>query len=189
MSRELTRKSYINRVLKSKRFTGSRLVLLGALCVLLWAISEWFIRWDAMDGLWKAYFNLAKKNDIPLLSAVKNLWDTKEARKDLIVLAFLALSAVFSAAVIVFHDFRRITIFTLIASAGIAAYDPYRSIWPLIFNLSTITRLGGCALMAVGSAIKLFSISAFKIKAGKKYDKRHLSNPSTRIPRRLNTGR
>ena len=51
---------------------------------------------EAVDGVTKAYFGLVREGDITLRRALENLWNTPEARSDLLSFVYLALTAVFS---------------------------------------------------------------------------------------------
>jgi len=82
-----------------KPLAGGKLVLLGALIMFIWSGWECILRYDAMDGMTKAYMNLVKNHNIPIREAIQTIWDTPEARQDwinIIVLAAIAVFALFS---------------------------------------------------------------------------------------------
>ena len=74
----------------------NRLILFGALVMLAWTLWEGAVRYEAVDGVTKAYFGLVREGDITLRRALENLWNTPEARSDLLSFVYLALTAVFS---------------------------------------------------------------------------------------------
>lgn len=82
-----------------KPLMGAKLVLLGALVMFIWAGWECILRYDAMDGMTKAYMNLVKTHNIPIREAIQNIWNTPEARADwmnIIILGAIAIFALFS---------------------------------------------------------------------------------------------
>lgn len=190
MRSSLTRKQYIRKSLRGKRYTGSWLVLLGWMTLLLWSLTEFAIRYDAMDGVLEAYFGLVRDGDITLHRALEKIWETKEAVKDLTVLVVLAVSALISVVSALFHDSHRFTVISLVFAMVICAYDPYDSWFAFLFNLSTVIRIAGCALVLAGSVLKITSVTSAKLRAGMKYDKAHKKAiPSTRIPQRSSARR
>ncbi len=80
----------------SRPLAGGKLVLLGALVMMVWAGWECVLRFDAMDGMTKAYMNLVKNNNIPLKEAIRTIWETPEARQDWMNLMVLSSIAVFA---------------------------------------------------------------------------------------------
>ena len=180
MKNDTDRKKYIRGKLRGARVNGSWLTLLGCLMLLIWAFGEFIIRYDAMDGIMEAYFRLVKKGEVGLWTALKNLWETEEARKDLLTMLLVALSGVCSALGILTSQTRGAAVPVLIFAAALLAFNPYSTLLAVILNYSV--RIAGCAVTIAGSVIKLVSIKTKKLEAGAKYDRLNAPKQEARVP-------
>lgn len=145
----------IRRAVYRAPLPGRTLTLYGALIMLAWSVWECIIRVDAMDGVTKAYFRLAREQGTPLYDALRILWDTEEARRDILNPLILGLIALFALIVILLH--RRWTPgFAFIPICVAAAFfHTSDSLIVRALNLFETMKLASCAAVAAGSGVKI----------------------------------
>jgi hypothetical protein len=175
------RKAYVRKKLKARTLPGSELVLCGALVLLIWALGDFLTRLDAMDGLLKVEFNRIQQGKATLGETVGDIWSEPEARRDFLTLIVLAFSCLLGIFGIVTHRMRT-GIATLVGGTIVLAYDPSRSLILKLVNYNTYVRLTACAILIVGSIIKIIYVLSAKRKYYAKYDKKHLPEVRERVP-------
>ena len=145
----------IRRAVYRTPLPGRTLTLLGALLMLAWSVWECAVRLDAMDGVTKAYFRLAREQGTPLGEALRVLWDTEEARKDLLNPAILGCVALFSLFALVLH--RRWKPGFLCVPVCVAILFFHTSDIRIVraLNLFETMKLASCAAVAAGSGCKI----------------------------------
>lgn len=138
----------------------NRLVLFGALAMLAWALWEGAVRLEAVDGITRAYFGLVKEGDIPLGRALENLWNTPEARHDLLSFVYLALIAVFSVFCLLLRKRWRAGLIMLPLCALVLTYQP--ATLPLLraLNLFELMKDASAIAVALGAATNIVSALA-----------------------------
>lgn len=166
------RKQYLKEELKSRRYTGSTLVLLGCLTLLVWAVSDLVTRIDAVDGMLLAYFNLVKNSEISLKTAIGNLVKTPEAMKDLYGLLYLGGAAVLAFIFSIFHGRRSSVCPSILIGLIILFTGPGGTVLSPLLTVSFIVKAASAALLIAGSGIKIASIRRQKLLLSKKYEKK-----------------
>ena len=134
------------------------LVSLFAVCLLVYSFGELLLRYDAMDGLWQAYFKLVKEGDITLRRALENLWSVDEMRKDFMTLLLTAATALYSAFAALTGSRRFGTYFVLLVSIplGLYSFEPIRAAL--------------CGGIFISELVKLISIYSYRHKFSEKYE-------------------
>ena len=175
------RKAYVRNKLKTKALPGGELILCGALVLTVLLLGDLLNRIDAMDGLLKVEINRIQQGKSTVAETVNEIWSEPEARKDFLTLIMLAFGCMLGIFGIITHKMRT-GVATLIGGTIVLAYDPSRSFILKLINYNTYVKIGACALLIVGSLIKILYIYAVKRQYYAKYDKKHLRETSERTP-------
>ncbi len=135
----------------------NRLLLFGALAMLAWTLWEGAVRLEAVDGITKAYFALVKEGDITLGRALENLWNTPEARRDLLSFVYLALTAMFSVFCLLMRRHWKAGLAILPLCALVLSYRPATN--PLLhaLNLFELIKDVSVAAVALDAAANIVS--------------------------------
>ena len=167
-----------------KPLAGGKLVLLGALVMFIWAGWECILRYDAMDGMTKAYMNLVKTHNIPIREAIETIWNTPEARQDWINIIVLAAIAVFALFAFFLSRFWKPGFLVIPMCAMILFYHTSESLLVRTLNLFEAIKLACAGAIICGEGMNIFSALQRKWKykkqltAGKK-SARRLSSRGT----------
>ena len=174
---------------------GGKLILLGALVMLIWAVWECAVRIDAMDGMTRAYFNLVKDGKLSLPDAFSNIWNTPKARQDWLNPAYLCLIALFSVIAVFLHNKWKTAFLFVPACVLILFYKPTDSLILSAFNLFEVIKFAAAGAVAVGNGMNVYAAlhrRRMYIKRLKERERRrkleackHGRNPKTLIPQRL----
>ncbi len=179
-----------------KPLAGGKLILLGALVMFIWSGWECILRYDAMDGMTKAYMNLVKNYNIPIREAIKNIWDTPEARQDWINIIVLALIAVFALFSFFFSRFWKPAFLVIPVCAMILFYHTSESLIVRTLNLFESIKYVSAGAIIAGEGLNVYSALQRKRKfkkqlASGKRATRHLpahGTSKTLIPERKHPG-
>lgn len=161
-----------------KPLAGGKLVLLGALIMFIWSGWECILRYDAMDGMTKAYMNLVKNNNIPIQEAIRTIWDTPEARQDWLNIITLAAIAVFALFSFFFSRFWKPGFIVIPACAIIMLYHTSDSLLVRTLNLFEGIKYVSAGAVIFGESLNIYSAFQRKrkfrkaLKAGKKAPRR-----------------
>lgn len=153
MKKNKALKEYIYR----KPLLGGKLVLLGALAMLIWAGWECVVRYDAMDGMTKAYINLAKNNSIPLREAVETIWNTPEARQDWLNLIVLGAVSVFALFTFFFSRYWKIGFLVIPVCALVMLFHTSDSVLLRTLNLFETVKFASAGAVMAGEAMNIYS--------------------------------
>lgn len=185
----------------------NRLILFGALVMLAWTLWEGAVRYEAVDGVTKAYFGLVREGDITLRRALENLWNTPEARQDLLSFVYLALTAVFAIVCLCLRKRWRAGFAILPLCALVLTYRPATNPLLRALNLFELIKDVSAVSVALGAAVNI--VSAFprrrrktpakQIPGGNAYEwevksvpapkKDRFGSSRTRVPRRTEHGK
>ena len=191
----MNRKAYLKHAVYRNPLPGRHWIYLGALVMLVWAVWEGVLRWDAMDGMSKAYVELVRRTGTPVSEAIKIIWQTPDARKDWLNLVYLTLIALFSLASLLCA--RRWKPGFLMIPTCIAVFLFHTSHVFLVqaLNLFEVFKAGACGMIALGSTVNIISAERRMVVARKKLaeEKRRTAKLShgtsrTLIPERKTTG-
>ena len=185
----------------------NRLILFGALVMLAWTLWEGAVRYEAVDGVTKAYFGLVREGDITLRRALENLWNTLEARSDLLSFVYLALTAVFSVVCLFLRKKWKAGFAIIPLCALVLAYRPATNPILRALNLFELIKDVSAVSVALGAAVNI--VSAFprrkkktpvkQLSGNKAYEweiksvpapkKDRFGSPRTHVPRRTEHGK
>lgn len=171
MKKNKALKEYIYR----KPLLGSKLALLGALVMFLWAGWECLLRYDAMDGMTMAYMNLVKNNSIPLREAVETIWNTPEARQDWLNLIVLSSIAVFGLFTFFFSRFWKPGILVIPVCILIMFYHTSDSMIVRTLNLFEAVKLASAGAVVCGETLNIYSALQRKHRYKKQLAQKHRS--------------
>ena len=153
--------------------------MLGALVMMVWAGWECVLRYDAMDGMTKAYMNLVKNNNIPLKEALKTIWETPEARKDWMNLIILAGIAVFALIPFFMSRYWKPGFLVIPACAAIMLYHTSDLVIIRALNLFETVKFASAGAIIFGESLNIHSA----LHRRRKYKKRlSASRKARRIP-------
>lgn len=185
----------------------NRLILFGALIMLAWTLWEGAVRYEAVDGVTKAYFGLVREGDITLRRALENLWNTPEARSDLLSFVYLALTAAFSVVCLFLRKKWKAGFAIIPLCALVLAYRPATNPILRALNLFELIKDVSAVSVALGAAVNI--VSAFprrkkktpvkQLSGNKAYEweiksvpapkKDRFGSPRTHVPRRTEHGK
>lgn len=99
----MNRKTALKRAVYKTPLPGRSFIMWGAIIMLVWAAWECVLRVDAMDGMTKAYFTLAREGEISVGRAIQIIWETPQARKDWLNPVYLCSIALLALCSLIFH--------------------------------------------------------------------------------------
>lgn len=151
----MTRKAYLKRAVYCQPLAGRRWMAWGGLVMLIWALWEGMLRFDAMDGMTQAYFQLARSQGTPLMEALKIIWETPQARKDWLNIVYLALIAGLALATLALH--RRWKPGFVLIPACVAVFLFHTGHSPLmqLMNLFEGLKAVACGMIAFGAGANI----------------------------------
>ena len=141
----------------SRPLAGGKLILLGALVMMVWAGWECVLRFDAMDGMTKAYMNLVKNNDIPLKEALQTIWETPEARQDWTNLFVLSGIAVFALFPFFMSRYWKPGFLIIPACAAIMLYHTSDLVIIRTLNLFEAVKFASAGAVILGEGLNIHS--------------------------------
>lgn len=156
-----------------KPLMGAKLVLLGTLVMFIWSGWECILRYDAIDGMTKAYMNLVKTHNIPIREAISNIWDTPEAREDLMNIIVLGAIAVFALFSFFFSRFWKPGFVIIPVCAMVMFYHTSDSLIVRTLNLFESIKYVSAGAVILGEGMNIYSALLRKrkfkkqLKAGK----------------------
>lgn len=157
---------------------GGKLVLLGALVMFIWAGWECILRYDAMDGMTRAYINLVKTYNIPIREAIENIWNTPEARQDWINIIVLASISVFALISFFLSRFWKPGFIIIPMCILVMSYSTTESLIVKTLNLFESIKYLSAGAVMTGEALNIFTAVHRKrlykkqLSAGKKSRRR-----------------
>lgn len=156
----------------------NRFILFGALVMLAWTLWEGAVRLEAVDGFAKAYFTLVKEGDITLRRALENLWNTPEARRDLLSFVYLALTAVFSVVSLLLRKRWKASFAILPLCVLVLIYRPATNPLLRALNLFELIKDVSAVSVAIGAGVNLVAA----IPSRRRLDKSKAELPCGKIP-------
>lgn len=148
--------------------SGGKLVLLGSLIMFIWSGWECILRYDAMDGMTKAYMNLVKTYNIPIREAIENIWNTPEARQDWINIIVLGAIAVFALFSFFFSRFWKPGFFVIPVCLLVMSYHTSNSLIVRTLNLFESIKYVCAGAMITGESLNIYSALVRKHKYKKR---------------------
>ncbi|MBQ3668455.1 MAG: hypothetical protein II920_04420 [Clostridia bacterium] len=191
------RKKYIKKRLKKNPPKGGELVLYGSIIILIWALGELNAAYTYIIAWFKTDMRIIEQGYI---TAKEYFFDvilkTPEALNAIRELAILCLSILMGIIGIVFRN-RKISIPMIITAAVLSVYEVADPFWMKVTDYTRYVKLLGCALILMGSAIKIITWVVKRNRAAVKFDKTHKPKglsaqerkAKTLIPERINTNR
>lgn len=180
----MARKSALKRAIYRTPLPGWQFIFWGTLAMLAWAVWEFTVRWDAMDGMTKVFFGLVEDGTITLKNALERIWDEPKARADWINLIYLAACALF-ALIAHFVKRRFAPCFIIIPGCVMIAY--YRidgSAIASMLNLFTIIRCGAACLIALGASLNIITYYKRRAAYNRRIKQKRAERLSTEAKRR-----
>ncbi|MBR3927385.1 MAG: hypothetical protein IKJ65_00125 [Clostridia bacterium] len=153
-------KEYIYR----RPLLGGKLVLLGALVMFIWSGWECILRYDAMDGMTKAYMNLVKTYNIPIREAIKNIWNTPEARQDWMNIIVLGSISLFGLFAFFFSRFWKPGFFIIPVCVLVMSYSTTDSLIVKTLNLFESIKYVSAGAVIAGEGLNIYSAFVRKHK-------------------------
>ncbi len=192
----MKQKKALREYIYRKPLTGGKLVLLGALVMFIWAGWECILRYDAMDGMTKAYMNLVKTHNIPVREAIQNIWDTPEAREDWLNIIILGAIAVFALFSFFFSRFWKPGFVIIPVCAMVMFYHTSDSLIVRTLNLFEGIKFVSAGAVIFGESLNIYSAFQRKrkfrkqLKVGKKAQRRLPAHGTSKtlIPERKKPG-
>lgn len=175
----MKRKKALREYIYRKPLIGGKLVLLGALVMFIWSGWECILRYDAMDGMTKAYMNLVKTYNIPIREAIENIWNTPEAREDWLNIIILGAIAVFALFSFFFSRFWKPGFLVIPVCALIMFYHTSDSLIVRTLNLFEGIKFVSAGAVMAGEGLNIYSAIQRKRKFRKELKSRKAA------PRRL----
>lgn len=153
----MAKKSALKRAVFKTPLPGWQFIFWGTLAMLAWAVWEFTVRWDAMDGMTKVFFGLVEDGTITLKNAMERIWDEPAARADWINLIYLAACALFAFFA---HISKRKFAPCFIIIPGcvmIASYGIDGSAIASMLNLFNTIRCGAACAIALGASLNIIA--------------------------------
>lgn len=174
----MKQKKALREYIYRKPLIGGKLVFLGALVMFIWSGWECILRYDAMDGMTKAYINLVKTYNIPVREAIQNIWNTPEAREDWLNILILGSIAVFALVSFFLSRFWKPGFLVIPVCAAIMFYHTSESMIVRTLNLFEGIKFVSALAVMSGESMNIYSALQRKrrflkeLKAGKKAPRR-----------------
>ena len=192
----MKQKKALREYIYRKPLIGGKLVFLGALVMFIWSGWECILRYDAMDGMTKAYMNLVKTHNIPIREAIQNILDTPEARADLMNIIVLGAIAVFALFAFFFSRFWKPGFLVIPVCALIMFYHTSDSLIVRTLNLFESIKFVSAGAVIAGESLSICSALQRKrkfrkqLKAGKSAPRRLPAHGTSKtlIPERKKPG-
>ncbi|MBQ1257826.1 MAG: hypothetical protein IIX93_11220 [Clostridia bacterium] len=192
----MKQKKALREYIYRKPLIGGKLVFLGALVMFIWSGWECILRYDAMDGMTKAYINLVKTYNIPVREAIQNIWNTPEAREDWLNILILGSIAVFALVSFFLSRFWKPGFLVIPVCVAIMFYHTSESMIVRTLNLFEGIKFVSALAVMSGESMNIYSALQRKrrflkeLKAGKKAPRRLPAHGTSKtlIPERKKPG-
>lgn len=192
----MKQKNALREYIYRKPLTGGKLVLLGALVMFIWSGWECLLRYDAMDGMTKAYMNLVKAQNVSIREAIQTIWDTPEARADWMNIIILGAIAIFALFSFFFSRFWKPGFVIIPVCVMVMFYHTSDSLIVRTLNLFESVKFVSAGAVIAGESLNIYSAIRRKrkykkqLKAGKAAKRRLPAHGTSRtlIPEHKSRG-
>ncbi|MBQ3761973.1 MAG: hypothetical protein II875_08185 [Clostridia bacterium] len=182
------RRGYIRQQLRLHPPFGGEMILYGSIIILLWALGELNASYTFIVAWFKTDQRIIQEGYITFREYFFNiLLKTPEAVQAIKQLVILCLSVVMGLTGIFFRK-RKISLLMLVTAVVIATYEVADPFWMRLTDYTRYVKLGGCALLFIGSVCKIATWAVRRQVAKEQFESTHKSkNISARDGRRDKT--